>query len=411
MRFLKTYILLSLLGCSKLVAQEVIIQPPIFTSLECTEFFKLFTGSIMNFSGQSYETLLYFEVDYTSPNGIPSRLADGVFQGVPTVTIPEGTTPVNSNNYEMIYPQRRITFYNRDIEDLLTKTKCLPPGHYDVCLTLYPANTNSFDENYIAQTCYERDKVMLNQLFLVSPFEHDEILVDLPLFTWTAIMPFNPQAMYRIQIVELLANQTPFEAFRSNPIFFEETRLRTNIFQYPVPARTMLPCTRYAWRIIYELDGRFIDSGFLRESSVFQQSEIWEFSKPCDEEEEEEEEEIFEELEPKYFYRISSDKNQNYQSHRRSKLSIEIDNSYKELSRISYSIIDQAGNRFDPPPDFEDAFRTEKSINPTYVKSGKNHFTINLDELGLTRGNFYTLKVNGFKEELFVKFKYEEGEK
>ena len=415
MRILKIYLLLSYFGCLKITAQEVIIQPPIFTSLECTEFFKLFTGTILNFSGKSYDALLYVEVDYSRPNGAPARLADGVFEGFPAIDIPENTTVVNSNNYELIYPQRRITFYDREIEDLLSRTKCLPPGRYDVCLTLYPADATSFDDNFIAQTCYERDKVMLNQLFLVSPFENDEILVDLPLFTWTAILPFNPDAMYRIQIVEVLANQTPFEAFRSNPIFFEESRLRTNIFQYPVPARTMLPCTKYAWRVIYELDSRFIESGFLKESNVFQQSEIWTFTKPCKEEEDEEEKDL----------KVNSifDKYHNLKNYDGSsvisvtdyQLRLIIDNAYNSNRAFSYLIIDEDGL----PTEYDCCWiccaETESSDDEIKVSQpreqrktidiGSQKLKIDLDELGLKTNVVYTLRMPSEKETKDVKFK------
>lgn len=394
------------------IGQQVVIQPPIFSSFECTEFYKLFTGSIMNFSTETYNATLFLEVDYTSPNGSTSRLADGVITGNPSIEIAPGNVPVNSANLESVYPQRNITFYNRDIQDLLNRTKCLPPGTYNVCLTLYDVNTSTFGEEYIAQTCYERDKEMLNQLFLVSPFEYEELLLDLPLFTWTAILPYNPDANYRIQIVEMLANQTPFEAFRSNPIFYEEKGIKSNIFQYPIPARTMLPCTNYAWRVSYELDGRFVNAGFLEAPNFFQESEIWTFSKPCDEGEEEEEEEFFEEFEPKYFYKLTTNKAQGFQKLNKKELFIEIDNPYNELTQITYSITDEKGNRFVfPPPDFEDAFKTEKSINNSYLKSGKNYLTVDLDEIGLSRGSFYTLEINGLKEIQILKFKYEEDEK
>ena len=113
----------------------------------------------------------------------------------------------------------------------------MPPGKYDVCLTLFDANSDG--QEFLTQTCYTREKQMLSNLLLVSPFEGDEVSIDIPLFTWTPVLPLNPGAMYRIQIVEILANQTAFEAFRSNPIFFEQSGLMSNIFQYPVSARIL----------------------------------------------------------------------------------------------------------------------------------------------------------------------------
>ena len=127
---------------------------------------------------------------------------------------------------------------------------------------------------------------MLSFLFLVSPFEGEEIFLDLPLFTWTPVTPLSPYGVYRIQIVEILGPQTSYEAFRANPLFYESTNLRTNLFQYPIAARSLDPCATYAWRVSYELEERFT-GGFIKEPSAFQQSELWTFITACDEEEEE----------------------------------------------------------------------------------------------------------------------------
>jgi len=399
------------LSCLNIYGQQVILQPPIITAFECTEFNKLYTCIVQNFSDVTYEAVATIAVNYRSPDGSMSRLAEGTLSGSPSITIIPNTTNISLGNYQSIYTSRNVNFQNSNVERLLSKSNCLPPGQYDVCLTFYSIDETTFGDNFIAQTCYEFEKEMLTSLFLVSPFENEELTLDLPLFTWTAVLPFNPQANYRIQIVELLANQTPFEAFRSNPIFFEQSGLMSNIFQYPIAARPMLPCTRYAWRVSYELENGFSNPSFLKSPSFFQQSEIWEYSKPCDEEEEGVDEEIFDGLEPKVFYKLSYEKAQNYHTHITPEFSIEIDNSYQELTQISYSIEDQKGNVYDPPPHFEDGFRTEKSINPTFLKAGKNYLSVNLDDIGLARGEYYTLRIEGLKETLFFKFKYEEDEK
>jgi len=261
-------------------AQDIVIQPPIFAPFECTEFYKLYTGSISNFTNEIFKTQLVIEVEYTSPAGLTSKLADGIITGNPSIDIPPGVTIIDNATYESIYRKRKITFYNKEIESLLSRTKCLPPGQYDVCLTLYPAGLTTPQGEFLTQTCYTRDKELLSQLLLVSPFEEEEIKVDLPLFTWTAVTPFSPEAIYRIQVVEVLANQTPFHAFNANPIFFEKTGLKSNIMQYPVSARPFLPCKRYAWRVTYELEGGF-GSSFRKAPDFLQESEIWEFITPC----------------------------------------------------------------------------------------------------------------------------------
>lgn len=415
MRLVSTSILLILY--SYIYSQQVIIRPPIFSSFECTEFFRLYTGDVMNFSDITYESLMYIEVSYTSPNGRTSRLADGVLQGNPSLSIPPGNTPINNGTYEFVYPNRTINFYDRDIERLLSKTKCLPPGTYDVCLTLYETGTTDFNDNYIAQTCYQREKVMPNQLFLVSPFESDEVTVDLPLFTWTAIMPFNPDAMYRIQIVEVLANQTPFEAFRSNPIFYQESGLRSNIFQYPVSARPMLPCSNYAWRATYELDSRFINTGFVKAPNIFQESEIWEFSKPCKDEEGDEEEDIEEPFSIyDKFHKIDNYDPSSIVTVDDYKLRLMIDNTYSSNVPFSYSIIDPLGleNEYDCcwsccPFQTEDSDDDINELNSpsdkNYIEPGNQKLRIDLDELGLDPNKTYTLRIQSGKSIKDIKFK------
>ena len=416
MRLVSTSILLALY--SYIYSQQVIIRPPIFSSFECTEFYRLYTGDVMNFSDITYESLMYLEVSYTNPNGRTSRLADGVLQGNPSLSIPPGNTPIKNGTYEFVYPNRSVNFYDRDIEILLSKSKCLPPGTYDVCLTLYEIGTTDFNDNYIAQTCYQREKVMPNQLFLVSPFEGDEVSVDLPLFTWTAIMPFNPDAMYRLQIVEVLANQTPYEAFRSNPIFYQESGLRSNIFQYPVSARPMLPCTNYAWRATYELDSRFVSAGFVKAPNVFQESEIWEFSMPCDEEDEEEEKDV-EAISPYDLYYNLKDHNtesililSGYQ------LLLIVDNSYNSNQAFNYDIIDQDGTVSNHYCCWSCCSNLEfieadlsliKSKNERIenIEDGVQKLLIDLDQLELKTNKIYTIKFDVGKQFTKLKFKIE----
>ena len=102
-----------LLSFGSISAQELIIQPPMITPFECTEFYKLYTGMVVNFSEETFETKLLLEVDYTSPSGNSIRLADGILSGNPSVDFIAGsTTNVNNATYESIYTNRNITFYD-----------------------------------------------------------------------------------------------------------------------------------------------------------------------------------------------------------------------------------------------------------------------------------------------------------
>ena len=395
-------------------AQDIVIQPPIFAPFECTEFYKLYTGSISNFTNETFKTQLVIEVEYTSPAGVTSKLADGIITGNPSIDFKPGVTIIDNTTYESIYRNRKITFYNKEIESLLSRTKCLPPGQYDVCLTLYPAGTVDGGQNFLTQTCYTRDKEMLTQLLLVSPFEEEVIRVDLPLFTWTAVTPFNQEAMYRLQIVEVLANQTPFHAFNANPVFYERKGLKSNIMQYPVSARPLLPCRRYAWRVTYELNGGF-GNPFRKAPDFLQESEIWEFSTPCEEEVDEEEIKPVS-GEPKYFYKPSPIKASQFHEVKEKYLRFEIDNPYTELPNLHIQFIDDNGNMqaFECCSDNgglessdDDGARPGKlGVNTKGIIQGKNYITLDLDKYNLTEGKIYRLVIKDFNYDLYINFKY-----
>ncbi|MFZ1787817.1 MAG: hypothetical protein WAT92_05880 [Saprospiraceae bacterium] len=399
--------------------QDIIIQPPIFTPFDCTEFFKFYTGSITNFTDETFNTQLVIEVEYTSPNGASTKLADGIITGNPSIEIKPGITIIDNVTYETIYKNRKITFYDKEIEKILSRTKCLPPGQYDVCLTLYTAGSVGTGQEYLTQTCFTRDKEMLSQLLLVSPFEEEEILVDLPLFTWTAVTPFNSEAMYRLQIVEVLANQTPFHAFNANPIFFEKVGLKSNIMQYPISARPLLPCKRYAWRVTYELEGGF-GKPFSKAPNFLQESEIWEFNMPCEDEEEEEEEEIKLLLgEPKYYYKPSQNRASQFHVHKDKLLRFEIDNPYMELPSLNIQFIDDGGNMqaFECCSDNgglessdDDGRPVKEGVSIKGILQGKNYITLDLDKYNLIEGKTYRLVIKDFKSDLFVNFKYEKND-
>jgi len=387
------------------LAQDIIIQPPIFTPFECTEFYNLYTGFVSNFSQESYTTQLLLEVEYTSPAGTTIRLADGLLRGNPSADFPPGVTIIDNTNFERIYSDRQITFYDREIENLLATSKCLPPGEYEVCLSLYDINASISSADFLTQTCYVRAKQMFSSLLLVSPFEGEEILIDLPLFTWTAVTPFNPNAMYRIQIVEILANQTPFEALRSNPVFFEQSGLMSNIFQYPVAARTMLPCTQYAWRVTYELQSGFVSTAFQTIPDFLQQSEVWTMQKPCDEEEEdtgEEEEDWIKEYFIPTTYHVKT------YEYRGTKFRFEIDNPYAEGTPLDFIIYDDSGQplRYESSSNGPGWDHAEASNDQEGLKKGTNLLKIDTDKIDLKEGEYYTIQFTGLKEDLMIKFKY-----
>ncbi|MBK8404791.1 MAG: hypothetical protein IPL25_12080 [Saprospiraceae bacterium] len=95
------------------------------------------TGSVTNFSKSTFSTFLFGEVNYTNSSGQSIRLAEILFRGMPSVDFIPGVSIINSSNFNSIYPNRKITFFDKNLEELISRTKCIPPGQFEVCLSLY----------------------------------------------------------------------------------------------------------------------------------------------------------------------------------------------------------------------------------------------------------------------------------
>ncbi|BDQ02471.1 hypothetical protein [Ignavibacterium sp.] len=70
-------------------------------------------------------------------------------------------------------------------------------------------------------------------------------------FSWLppTPVPQNTLISYRIKIVEMYDNQSPYDAMQSNPFFFSASGIISTSFQYPVAAREFNPDRSYAWQV------------------------------------------------------------------------------------------------------------------------------------------------------------------
>ena len=95
-------------------AQELIIQPPVIAPFGCTEFYTLFTGTVTNFSKNTFSTYLFGEVSYTNPSGQSGKLAEVVFRGMPSINFNQGVLVISGSNFNSIYVNRKITFFDKN---------------------------------------------------------------------------------------------------------------------------------------------------------------------------------------------------------------------------------------------------------------------------------------------------------
>ncbi|MBK8642630.1 MAG: hypothetical protein IPN15_10605 [Saprospiraceae bacterium] len=401
--FLSGLLLLTSSGFS----QELIIQPPIVTPFGCTEFYSLFTGSVTNFSKGTFSTFLFGEVNYTNSSGQSIRLAEVLFRGMPSVDFIPGVSIINSSNFNSIYPNRKITFFDKNLEELISRTKCIPPGQFEVCLSLYTEKgvvVTKPTGDFLSQTCYTASKELLSTLFLVSPYDESEIQIALPLFTWTPIIPYYEIGAYRLQIVELLDQQSAWDAFQSNPIFFEQDRLKTNILQYPIASRSFEKCKQFAWRVSYSLDRGFGGTTFNKAPAIYQESEIWTFKTACVNSEESAKRINSEPVTPIYFKTSLTNAGNYHEISNSSTLRFVVDNPYRELPNLSYIIVDDRGTEINLNAEFyNEIIPHDLPDLPLTEFYGENKFIVELPS-SIELNKPYVLIINGLKEKQFLRF-------
>ena len=281
----KKYYLLNIILILSLnvVAQQVYIQAPVIPASGCTTISDLYSVSISNFQTENVACAMTISIRYSGNSLTNGTVADGGLTGAPVFNLPVGMTQLSTSNINTFFPVRNINFFDSSLESLNDDTACLPPGSYEVCLQLFGVNvTGQIDpQNRISQTCYTITKSNTNNIFLIAPYNQENVNSNLPIFTWSPIANFNSTSNYAIEIVEVLEGQTAFEALRSNPIFYSQNGLKTNTFQYPVAARQLEQCRNYAWRVGYYQDRNFNNSSFTQEQQYELESELWTFSYSC----------------------------------------------------------------------------------------------------------------------------------
>lgn len=385
--------------------QDIIIQPPVIPPFGCNSFYELYTGTVQNFSKNTFKTYMYVEINYTATSMQTIRLADVLLRGNPSADFTPGITIVNGVNVDVIFPNRRIRFNDKSLEEQISRTKCLPAGQYEVCLTLYEekgGDINNPTGPFLTQTCYERSKEYLNNLFLVSPFDNTELQQRIPLFTWTPVLPYQVNGRYELKLVEVLDHQSSYDALVSNPLFYYKTDILNNIHQYDLSSRLLDSCKNYAWQVIYSLKSRFGDNQFKKAPAEFQHSEIWTFTTPCSQTNSSLKE-SFSYLNPVY-YRLLTKEEGTYHIVNSEYLRFVIDYNYKSTNSVKYQIKDEKDNII---VDNEQVYREEQAnqypalpVNKLY---GDRKYILKLPSTIQLNTN-YTITILGLKDKLHLRF-------
>jgi hypothetical protein len=265
-------------------AQQIYIQEPIVNQLGCTSIPDLYAVSVNNFQSSTVQCAMEVEISYTGNALQKGLVAKGSLTGAPIFNLPPGLTRFLPSNINQFFPTRNLQFFDNNLKQINEQSACLPAGQYDICITLYGVDNNGQIklQNQLSKTCYKVTKENNNAIILISPVNNEKVKMALPVFAWSPIANFSKTSNYIIEIVEVLDGQTAFEAFRQNPIYFSESGLKSNSFQYPIKARQLTPCINYAWRVGYYEEFGFNNPGFNVPIKPSLYSEIWALSFQCD---------------------------------------------------------------------------------------------------------------------------------
>lgn len=179
--------------------------------------------------------------------------------------LPPGRTFISGSQVEPF----TVDSYNKDYYNVILQSGSMPSGDYRGCTEVVDVANGSV----LASTCNDVVIQRTSQPFLVAPLHETSVYDSYPVFSWmSSSPPLNRDVLvYRLRIAEIYGTQTPQDAAKRNPAFFDVAELRRTILMYPVSARRMTVGQRYAWYV----------SAYERIGSNFQylgESEVWQFT-------------------------------------------------------------------------------------------------------------------------------------
>ena len=244
-------LIVSLLSINKVFSQNQVIvniQQPPKNQLTLADFWNLYLN---NTTGNNLS--VFFNATLTE------KSAGLIIKGVTSqYTLNTGFTKLNSNDFSSVnlyYPNPEPRY-----EKSINKTGSVPPGNYTLCISVLQSGNN----NELGQDCIDQYIESTSILTLVTPGDEETIQQSAPAFTWIYIKKPGSSETFSIKIVEVNENQTPEAAIQENLVWFEKSKILTNLFQYPVSARGFDRGKKYAWQIkVYD------ERTFLVESEVW----------------------------------------------------------------------------------------------------------------------------------------------
>jgi hypothetical protein len=177
------------------------------------------------------------------------------------ITLNAGSTQLNETMLAPAY-----SFFSSAVE----QTGSLPYGNYTVCLKAYLLN--GIEETAIA--CEDIELMPLSPPLLLNPENESSIIEEYPLLVWLPPMPVGKEkVVYDLKLVEIMPNQTAYDAIQRNFALLEQKNISGTSLQYPANAMKLDVGKKYAWKV----------NAYTADRKLIGETEVWWFTSAAQE--------------------------------------------------------------------------------------------------------------------------------
>lgn len=174
---------------------------------------------------------------------VEERVMGLIFSGASAVfELMTGFSTPHYSTYEPIHTEH----INKRYESYILQTNTLPPGNYIICVYVWDALTG----DQLGKTCIPHSVFQPSAPVLVYPIDNIHLTVTQPTFIWLPPSPVpDVELAYSIKIVEILFDQTHYEAMTANPVFAEEIIITGTTWLYSLHYPSFITGQQYAWQV------------------------------------------------------------------------------------------------------------------------------------------------------------------
>ncbi|HUP87722.1 MAG TPA: hypothetical protein VM100_00075, partial [Longimicrobiales bacterium] len=230
---------------------------PFFADWERNPQFATLTVSYTGTSGTEYT--LQAEVR-GAKRGVISRSTSGPYR-----IVLGPSTQIISSSQLACFTAENV----QDFVDQIARSGIIPEDQYTLTVKVVDEANRT-----VATVASSFSIVLPDPPRLSFPLNNAEVTTAQPMLQWMPVqIPAEIGLTYRVMLVEILDQQSPEVAIRSNPRIFETSITGTTHLLYPIDALPLDEDKRYAWQVeALDRDGNPITSARRR-------SEVWSFKR------------------------------------------------------------------------------------------------------------------------------------